>query len=132
MDILDTSDGLASYDRLQAAIQAKAEDAIARYIDAGAAVMVKEPWRISRAVYPHEGVLREPDERCNVTIRASVWPSRDPATGKVRTEIEVLHDCCVAIANTMGMARNHGVFDTDRMLVLRQAEKALTRMVEGW
>lgn len=69
--------------------------------------MVRVPWRITRAVY-------------GVSVPA-MWPHQG------KTASDVLADCRANIANEIGRAR-HWTYDANRLIALRQAEKALARL----
>ncbi len=66
-------------------------------------------WRITRAVYGVE--------------HACIWPPRPGMTAE-----DVLAECRVRIANELGRA-GHWTYDGNRLVALRQAEKALGRLV---
>lgn len=66
-------------------------------------------WRITRAVYGVE--------------HACIWPPRPGMTAE-----DVLAECRGKIAGELGRAA-HWTYDGDRLVALRQAEKALERLV---
>ncbi len=82
----------------------------AAVIDRGADKMVRQPWRITRAVY-HDGTH-------------SGWPLDD------KTATDVLADCREGIANQTELGRaGSWVFDFNRLVALQQAEKALEKLL---
>ena len=84
-----------------------------RAVATGAAIMVREPWRIVRAVYP---------------FAPTVWP----IPGKPMTE--VLADCSRMVRTHERMATSqprYWAYDVNRHVALRQAEDALLALITG-
>lgn len=105
---LTASGFLSALDRAAEAIRARPHEPVSELYAASVARMVREPWRIDRAVYG-----------------TSIWPSWEGAT-----PAEVLVDCRARIAAAKGMA-GHWTYDANRLVALNQAEAALLRMIEG-
>jgi hypothetical protein len=95
----------------EAALRRRAAESARRIIALGARRMVREPWRIVRAVYPHA---------------PAIWPMRGrPAT-------VVLADCARMIAAQEAQGRaDRWTYDPNRLIALRQAEDALLAIIMG-
>lgn len=91
-------------------IRAQAELTARRVDDAAIALMVSEPWRISRAVYPW---------------KPAAWPVEDRSTD------DVLADCRSYIAACRAIGKNPWAGDMNRLAALRLAEAALVQLSDG-
>ena len=86
-----------------AAMKDQAAITLENVISSGAKYMVNQPWRICRAVYPHQ---------------FSHWPMDKDASA-------VLSDCRKQIAY---LVANHRVVEISGVIALKQAERALLKL----
>ncbi len=109
---LDRARGPAAVFALdEASLRRKAADAARKIVALGTERMAREPWRITRAVYPFAPTL---------------WP----LPGKPATT--VLADCARMIAAQEAQGRaGRWTFEADRLVALRQAETALVGIIMG-
>jgi hypothetical protein len=90
-------------------MQERAGEALRSVIETGADLMVSAPWRIVPAVYGRSAATHRP-----------------PVDGK--TIYDLYKDCRQKIKAERAR-RDHWSFDPNRLIALRQAERALERML---
>ena len=85
------------------------EAATGAIIAVGGDMMLAEPWRITRAVYP---------------FKPAIWPIPGMTADDVLAECQRFID-----AETARGVAGHWSYDGNRLIALRQAESALRRMI---
>lgn len=96
-----------------ASINQRCAEALQAVIATGAVLAVKQPWRITRAVYGWQAI--------------QTWP---PEPGVMATD--VLAECARLIAREDGRgAVGHWTYDVNHHIALRQAEAALLTIIMG-
>jgi len=100
---------LSAIDRAIAEMHTRAADTLEAVIETGAAMMVRQRWRIIRALRPWEPAMwQEPTD-----LEALLAEARER----------------IASQEQAGRAGHCQIFDINRLIAARQAERALMRMI---